>query len=219
MTEAEWMACADPQPMLEFLQGKASDRKWRLFAVACCRRIWHLLTDERSRMAVEIAEQFAEGSKNRTDLLSCWAAAEAVIDPWSSLQEAEAFPSWRQTRMERHPGYIADCASDPDVAFAGAYEIILVSPDQERLKQSLLFRCIFGPLPFRPVTLDPAWLTPTVKQLAEAIYQERAFERMPILADALSDGGCDNQDILNHCRQPGEHVKGCWVLDLLLGKS
>jgi hypothetical protein len=58
-----------------------------------------------------------------------------------------------------------------------------------------------------------------VRKIVKAIYDERAFERMPILADALEDAGCDDQDILNHCRQSGEHVRGCWVLDLLLGKA
>ena len=63
------------------------------------------------------------------------------------------------------------------------------------------------------------WNDGTVHRVAQAIYDERAFERMPILADALEDAGCDNADILNHCRNGGEHVRGCWVIDLLLGKS
>jgi len=69
------------------------------------------------------------------------------------------------------------------------------------------------------VTLDPAWLTGTVTSLAQAIYDERAFDRLPILADALEDAGCTNQDILAHCRQPGEHCRGCWALDLVLGRE
>ncbi|MCE9566330.1 MAG: hypothetical protein K8U57_30265 [Planctomycetes bacterium] len=81
-----------------------------------------------------------------------------------------------------------------------------------------LVRDIFGN-PFRPVTVDPAWLTSTVLQLAGGIYEDRAFARLPILADALQDAGCDNDDVLNHCRQPDEHVRGCWVVDLVLGKK
>jgi hypothetical protein len=73
--------------------------------------------------------------------------------------------------------------------------------------------------PFRPVTIDPSWLTSIVVALATGIYADRAFDRMPILADALQDARCENADILNHCRQPGEHVRGCWVVDSLLGKS
>jgi hypothetical protein len=63
------------------------------------------------------------------------------------------------------------------------------------------------------------WNDGTVIKIAQAIYNERAFERLPILADALEDAGCDNADILRHCREPGEHMRGCWVVDLLLGKS
>jgi len=77
---------------------------------------------------------------------------------------------------------------------------------------------IFGN-PFRPITLNPSWLTPTALSLAQGIYEERAFDRMPILADALMDAGCDNDEILSHCRGPGPHCRGCWVIDLCLGKT
>jgi hypothetical protein len=80
-------------------------------------------------------------------------------------------------------------------------------------------RDIFGPLSFCPVTVDPDWLTSAVVALAEGIYDERTFDRMPILADALEDAGCTAHDILNHCRQQGSHVRGCWAVDLILGKS
>lgn len=73
--------------------------------------------------------------------------------------------------------------------------------------------------PFRPVTFDPAWQTSTVTALAQAIYEEQAFDRLPILADALEDAGCTTADILGHCRGDGEHVRGCWVVDLVLGKE
>ncbi|MBL8796889.1 MAG: hypothetical protein JNM56_23510 [Planctomycetia bacterium] len=86
------------------------------------------------------------------------------------------------------------------------------------LKQVGPLRDIFGN-PFRPVTADPAWRTSTVVSLAQAIYDERAFDRLPILADALEDAGCDHADMLNHCRQPGDHVRGCWVVDLLLQRG
>jgi hypothetical protein len=79
-------------------------------------------------------------------------------------------------------------------------------------------RCIFGN-PFRPVSVDAVWLTANVVAIAQGIYAEPAFDRLPILADALEDAGCTNADIFNHCRQPGEHVRGCWVVDLALGKS
>jgi hypothetical protein len=97
-----------------------------------------------------------------------------------------------------------------------------VEPDYqnspERPAQAALIRCLAGN-PFRPAAFDPAWRTATVAALAEGIYQERAFDRMPILADALQDAGCDNPEILQHCRGPEPHCRGCWVVDLILPKE
>jgi hypothetical protein len=84
--------------------------------------------------------------------------------------------------------------------------------------QGPYLREIFGN-PFRPVILNTAWRTSTVTALAQAIYEDRAFDRLPILADALEDAGCTDADILGHCRGGGEHVRGCWVVDLVLGKE
>jgi hypothetical protein len=87
--------------------------------------------------------------------------------------------------------------------------------------QVAVLHCIFGN-PFRHVTINPTWLASnegTVRRIAQTIYHDRALDRMPILADALTDAGCDNEDILSHCRSEGPHVKGCWVVDTLLGKE
>jgi hypothetical protein len=87
--------------------------------------------------------------------------------------------------------------------------------------QSQLLRDVFGN-PFRPIALDPAWLTwhdGLLVSMARQMCESRDFSDMPILADALEETGCSNQDILGHCRSGGEHVRGCWVVDLLLGKS
>jgi len=101
---------------------------------------------------------------------------------------------------------------DPgDLAWSAAIE-------GDEAAQAALLREIVGN-PFLPVPLDPAWLTSTVQNLAAAIYTDRAFDRLPILADALEDAGCTNADVLGHCRGPGPHVLGCWVVDLLLGKE
>jgi hypothetical protein len=89
---------------------------------------------------------------------------------------------------------------------------------QPRTAAAPLLRELMGN-PFHPVAIDPSWLTSTVRLLAEGIYQEKAFDRMPILADALQDAGCDNDEVLNHCRGPEPHVRGCWVVDLVLGKE
>ncbi|MCE9529888.1 MAG: hypothetical protein K8T89_01910 [Planctomycetes bacterium] len=85
-------------------------------------------------------------------------------------------------------------------------------------EQAKLIREVSGN-PFRPVAIDDRWLTSTVVDIAEAIYEERAFDRMPILSDALMDAGCDSEEMITHCRGNGPHVRGCWVVDLLLGKT
>ncbi|MBN9519490.1 hypothetical protein J0H58_13365 [bacterium] len=86
------------------------------------------------------------------------------------------------------------------------------------MQQVALVRDIFGN-PFQPVTFEPSWRTTAVDGLATGIYEEKAFDRLPVLADALEDAGCSDGDILDHCRSQGEHVRGCWVVDLILGKS
>jgi hypothetical protein len=100
----------------------------------------------------------------------------------------------------------------------GAY---LEQDRQDRSEKALadILRDIFGN-PFRPITFDPAWRTDTVLSLAGQMYESRDFGAMPILADALQDAGCDNEDVLNHCRDANAtHVRGCWVVDLVLGKE
>ncbi len=88
----------------------------------------------------------------------------------------------------------------------------------EEVAQTELLRDIFGN-PFRPVTFDPAWRTEAAVGIAQAAYDSRKFGNLPILADALQDAGCDHPDILAHLRGPGPHVRGCWVVDLVLGKA
>jgi hypothetical protein len=206
--------------MLSFLEGRASDRKLRLFIVGCCRGFWGGLRDERSRTAVEIAERFADDKATPEELLAAHSAAYAAVDDcstFSALSEDQAIAAYlaaaanvdEPAAEEAEPEYVAlhavGYAWDGDLA------------ESER-QQTALLRDIFGN-PFRPVAVDPSWLTPTVVQLARGVYEDRAFDRLPILADAIHDAGCEDADILGHCRGPGPHARGCWVVDLLLGKE
>jgi hypothetical protein len=212
--------------MLEFLRGKASDRKLRLFAVACCRRIWHLLTDERSRKAVELAEQSADQPISSRQLDAVSTEAEEASEDAITSDESSIDEKTGATFSQLHAAcWAASYASNaPVVRHSDAIQVIQAAADavsdctSERATQSLLARDIFGN-PFRAVSLDTSWLTSTVVSLATAIYAERDFDRLPILGDALEDAGCTNADILNHCRQPGGHARGCWALDLILGKG
>jgi hypothetical protein len=224
MTEAEWLSCDDPEKMLEFVQEKGllSERKARLFAVSCCRRIWHLLTDERSRKVVEVAENYADGLASVEELCN------AIDDADIAWDAAERLGPLAHTAAEAAMTVGKDWSS-----VAPQMAVWIITRDnaqvtwrparyaEERVVQCRLLRDIFGN-PFRPVSLNPSWLAwndDTVRRIAQAIYDDRAFDRMPILADALEDAGCMDQTILNHCRQSGEHVRGCWVVDLLLGKE
>jgi hypothetical protein len=214
MTEAEWLTATDPRQMLEFLKGKTSDRKMRLLAVACCRQVWHLLTDERNRTAVEMAEVYAEGGMTDEKLLKYHDEAYWLYESLQGNEQSAALAAcdsaWCFLEKSLAPGSAFFATNNCLLHLA---EISGLSPVCLNLLQD-----VFGNS-FRPVAVDPSWLTSDVRTLAEGIYQDRAFDRMPILADALQDAGCDNDDVLNHCRQPGEHVRGCWVVDLLTGRK
>jgi hypothetical protein len=215
MTEQEWLACTELQFMVEYLQDKASNRKCRLFGCACCRRAWHLLTDERSRRAVEVCEEFADGLADLTALRNAHQQAHDAVEENVDTSQDENWTAFDAVRSnaEVTAYHSADLAADTlrNYVFADQRE-------REERAQLTLLRDIFGN-PFQSLSLDHSWLTSTVKKLAETIYLERTFTDVPFLADALQDAGCDNEDILDHFRQPGEHVRGCWALDLVLEKE
>ncbi|VTR95537.1 Uncharacterized protein OS=Sorangium cellulosum (strain So ce56) GN=sce5710 PE=4 SV=1 [Gemmata massiliana] len=215
MTEAEWLACADPTPMHNFLclglkvsRTKLGRRKLRLHACSCGRRVWHLLNNQ-SHRAIEVAERFAEGLATTTELEKMWrrvcdsvtcgtACAPISVAIAQTASVGQAVAALAAVRQRQGKYEEARCA--------------------ENKAQADLVRDIFGN-PFRPVVVDSSWLTSDVLALATGVYEGRVFDRMPILADALQDAGCDNEDVLSHCRGDGLHVRGCWVVDLLLGKT
>jgi hypothetical protein len=201
--------------MLQQLGRKASERKVRLFICACCRRVWDLL-EERSRQAVEVAEQYADGTAKAREFLAAQRLAQAVYQRSRKQHGPESFRLFGAA----HLAALATARRarfDPraDEFLRGAKER---KNKTERKARSGLVREIFGN-PFRPVAVDPSWTGRTVTGLARAIYKDRAFDRLPILADALEDAGCTVADILAHCRGGGEHVRGCWVVDLLTGRE
>jgi hypothetical protein len=218
MTEREWLASTDPTPMLEFLRGKISDRKLRLFAVASFGRLVALLPDPRQRRGIAVLEQLAEGAITKAECRGVTAEVRQAIprDEWAAGMPPTDDPHYIALMLYRE-----FCSSSIAVhaiqATAG-----LADGAGEQHQQARLMRDIAGPCPFRPVPADASWLRwndGTVVKLAQAIYDERAFDRLPVLADALEEAGCHDDDMLAHCRQPGEHVRGCWVVDLLLGKE
>jgi hypothetical protein len=205
MTEKEWLTCTDPHPMLERLRGRTSGRKWRLFAVACSRRIWSVI-DDLGRAAVEAAEYFADGHIGPDELraarLACQGAGGQAS--WYAAATNPAIAARNAARSAQ-----VGVASNP----------LLGTEAGELLVQAALVREIFGPQPFLQISVDQTWMTPALVQLAQTIYDDQAFERMPEFADALHEGGCADEELLGHCRGPGPHVRGCWVVDSILGKK
>jgi hypothetical protein len=228
VTEQEWLASDDPDEMVRALGSRVGTRRVQLYAAACCRRVWHLLADDRSRSAIAVLEQFADGQAAVAALETAAMAAEdaAEFSSWSSNASAPAHSAAVAVRwaLDRAAVSAATCARSAVAPIPVPYEPRAYKAAQraEAAKQIALLRCIFGNpfAPSRPITA--AWLRwngCTVVRIAQGIYEERAFERMGVLADALLDAGCDNEDILQHCHEQGAvHARGCWVLDLLLGK-
>jgi hypothetical protein len=237
MKEQAWRKNSDALPMLAFLRETANTRKLRLFACGCARRIWHLLSDERSRTAVEIAERHADSLADGSQLVrACEDAFEANRDVRTTEPQSDAADmaacvacdaAWSDQDLRTSPtgdefSGVVDAAHCTASAIAYAAYDAARDPSRARKAEEKaianLVRDIFGN-PFRPITFSPEWRTDTAVALARTMYESREFSAMPILADALQDAGCDNTDILEHCREPGPHVRGCWVVDLVLEKE
>jgi hypothetical protein len=228
----DWPSQADPALYRE--------RKIRLYFCGGCRLLWDSI-DPHARRAVEVAERFAEGLATADEL----AAVRGGIDREELLQKLWEPVQWSETSGEysraaaRYYGTTTACAA---VLSPGGYLV----PEREgsrdfeqmRLYKAfsdlhwafvpgLEFACsetnalwldVFGNLT-GTIRFAPEWITETVRLLAKGMYESGDFSATPILADALQDAGCDNADILDHCRRPGAHVRGCWVVDLILGKE
>jgi hypothetical protein len=198
MTEAEWRAATGLTPMLEFLRDRASERKLRLWVVACCHHVWHH-THESDRKVVELAAQFADSLVTAKEL------AREVKASDKAVVLGNQFLGRRYARGAARPAIRQGVLFIADGPYHPAH-----------LRQ--LLRDIVGN-PFRPVEVAPEWRTDAALSLARQMYESRDFSLMPILADALQDAGCEDEDVLNHCRGPGPHVRGCWVVDLVLDRK
>jgi len=217
---------------MDFLRSKVSDRKRRLFACVCCRRISHLLQAETLRNAVQVGEDFADGLLSGAQITPVREKVELLADEENHASfHYSNFHAYavKWTIHENVNGLTAGQYASEALAFSvsgrGWSKKYVVALHVEQEKEIAILRDILGN-PFRPLSITPDWLTPTVLSLAQAAYDNRSLpsgtldnERLAILADALEDVGCENADILNHCRQPGEHVRGCWVVDAILEKE
>jgi hypothetical protein len=208
-------------------------RKLRLFLAACCRRGWDLLEHDPVRPVLEAAERHADGACPASRLVRLIRAADAVVKdslPSMYYVEEEYFYSLlRQGHLPRPIDHLrlgVLCIADPgrDCDLASYYLSIAHGVAGRRLISELSAQCailrdVFGD-PFRPIAFKSEWRTEAAVLLARQMYDSRDFGAMPILADALQEAGCDSEAILSHCRDPKQvHVRGCWVVDAVLGRK
>jgi len=219
MTEEEW-ATAEDEAISRVLM-RLSDRRQRLLAVALVRSINRLASGEVIANAIEVAERFADTQKTKAAMKR---SREALADARVALG-AERLPPDRALLGAYSAMWVAGIACSEGHPGVSVRETVRawreaegISKAEARRRVYPIFREIAGP--DTPGVFDSAWRTDTALSLAGQMYESRDFGAMPILADALQDAGCENEHILNHCRDLNAvHVRGCWVVDLVLGKN
>jgi hypothetical protein len=230
--------CVDRRLILDSIGDQAGDRKLRLFLVACCRRIWPLLHDERCRHAVQVAERFADGLADAAQLAAAHEAAKAARDaraPGAPVNATYPFlePSRGKLGYDReHPVMLdvhegASRAASGMANYRGRMEGSVWSGT---LREEIAWQCgvlrdMFGYL-YHSVAIEPAWRSREVLSLAQAAYFERGLltgeldgKRLAVLADVLEKTSPKSREVVAHLRAPGPHVRGCWALDLVLASG
>jgi hypothetical protein len=208
MTRTEWLTCPEPRVLLRAMKPKLSDRQRRLLYCGCARLFWPWLVKEPIRRMIEAVEDLADG-KADPDTIAVGVDVARKVRSMAPLG----------TPWEAGP----DLALEAALAQAGESHL----PNLRRAEVAL---ALGGPLrvcgllrdmhnPFAPEVAEAEWLRGNggaVGRLAQGIYERRSFDELPVLADGLEEVGCRDAEVLGHCRTPGEHFRGCWVLDLLL---
>jgi hypothetical protein len=231
MNATDWLGALDPVPMLDYLDGKSSDRKFRLFACASARRCWSLFRYPIPRQSIELAERLAEGTATAEEVEEMRQQAEISVGN-APMYERAAYQAAAATLVEvaseaargacefvrqQAVNEAAESAPMPQM------EAAIIAEESARENRALgrLILEVYGN-PFRPVRIESAWLhslDDAVRKLAEWIDEGQRWEELPYLADALLDAGCTEDDLLRHLRDPGPHLRGCWALDAILGRS
>jgi hypothetical protein len=227
MTEHEWLTAERPWEMLSFARESAGARKLRLFACGCGRAVLNEFAPGVAERTLVAAELFADGELKTETLERVRHTLDASVN--SALRDARRTMSGYLSHLLdacRAASYVGDpVVVAQNAALSAARAAADVQPgdnDEPRdmgaefAAQCELLRCIVGN-PFAPVAFDPAWRTSDAVALAQSMYESRDFSAMPILADALQEAGCENEQVLTHCREPRDHARGCWVCDAVLG--
>lgn len=223
MSETDWLRSRDPATMLDFLADRASERKLRLFAVACCYRVKKHAGDDAVRGAIEASERYADGFMSYEDFTAVQKTLRrshplmldsAIAAARSCSQQALTAASIAAWEPILEVDQMRGLSPDFEVAAAIAHR----TRTAESKSQAALLREIFGN-PFRSLAIRPVWLTPEVVAIARRIYQERTFSEVFRLAQALENSGCNDRLMIGHCQASLDHVRGCWLLDSLLGRE
>jgi hypothetical protein len=224
MTEKAWLACGTPDAkdqmlaMYKVAESRVSNRKLRLFGCACCRRFAHLLPTEATRHALEWSERAADGLVPFSEL----AAARAAI----KVQHPRNAGGWASNCAHFLAGRAAKSAAFSAYSTANEVARSLGEPDGTRHRPFAALMLDVVGNPFRAPRWEKRWRTSTVRALARAAYDNRPAGdgrldplALAVLADALQEADCDEPALLDHLRAPGPHVRGCWVLDVVLGNK
>ena len=239
MDDSDWAFVPDPQKLTDYYwtedhTGRLSRRKRYLLMAALGRRVAPLMTEPECVLMIELCEQFADGQIDE-DTISDASGEARVVGGDAASGAANQLYWWVSDDSKLHEGvesgldalgYVAaieagDLAPRTTLEEARAvWEMASFQAGRDAADRvfALDLLDIFGRNPLLPQRFSPAWRTTPAVDLARGIYDSRDFAALPILADALEEAGCDNADILTHCRGPGPHVRGCWVVDLVLGR-
>ncbi|CAN5608835.1 hypothetical protein BH11PLA2_BH11PLA2_06720 [soil metagenome] len=222
MTAEEWLSARNPSQMLEYVGGKVSQRKLRLFALECCRQNIDVIDYPHFHKAILLAEKLIDGTLSESDR----AASESEINLAADVSEEDfgdcgrfQFVSSDILRSRFDHETAASCAYELRAQWWRGEHSFVGLEEELTVEQSDFIKDIFGN-PFRPVAFNPAWRDSNSVPIAQAMYASRDFTAAPVLADAIEDAGCTEAAILDHLRDPAAvHVRGCWAVDLVLGKS
>jgi hypothetical protein len=212
MSDTAWFAWSEPAEILPYLSSTARERKLRLLYSAFCRLIWNDLTTQQ-RHAVETTERFADGLASRKQLMATTRECSFVLRTTYGLRSVWLL----NLERNRTAQYLLRALHPTNFWNANLGEL----NSEEKIARCDVIRDLFDHL-HHSTTIEPRWRTwngGTIPKVAQSIYGEQSFSDLPILADALEEEGCPNTAVLDHCRRPGKHFRGCWVLDLLLGKK
>jgi hypothetical protein len=231
MTEQEWLTGAHLAPMIRQVSDRTSPRKLQLlFAARFARVSWHFTAglEPPEVTLTELADGLIGRPVAHGRLSTC---RQAFVVEGGNDDRTPVVGAYRrlcEMALSSRPAESAENVlrdlEDLDATLSVWDEEFETKADNEHTRRQIrrstahLIRDIFGN-PFHPVAFDPRWRTSDVLGLARAIYEDRAFDRMPVLADALMDAGCADEQVIGHCRGLGPHVRGCWVVDLVLDRK